>query len=50
MHAQIYTIQLEKCLIEYILLAVHYNKQLYLPKGNKRSNGCPGCEMPAPFK
>lgn len=50
MHPQIYTIHLEKYLIEYILLAVHYNKQPYLPKGNKRGNECPGCEMPAPFK
>lgn len=45
MHVHIHTIHVENYLIEYILLAVHYNKQLYLSKGNKRGTECPGCEI-----
>lgn len=49
MQVQIYKIHVETYLKEYILLAVHYNKQLYLSKGNKRGTECPGCEMSASF-
>lgn len=49
MQVQIYKIHVENYLIEYILPAAHYNKQLYLFKGNKRGAECPGYEMSASF-